>query len=56
MIEGFASARKQIHAAIRLDGDSAVSVQLDFLCGVQRYVALTLIGKPATRNFAESTT
>ena len=31
-------------------------VELDLLCGGERYVALTLIGEPATSNFAESTT
>jgi hypothetical protein len=45
--------RKQIHAAIRFDGDGAVAVEFDFFCGVGRYVALTLIGDLAKRNFAE---
>jgi len=48
--------RKQIHATIRFDCDSAVAVEFDFFCGARRYVALTLIGEPATYSFAESTT
>ncbi len=33
MVERFVPPRKQIHAAIRFDRDSAIAVEFDFLCG-----------------------
>jgi hypothetical protein len=36
-----------------LDPDGAVAVEFDFFCGDERYVALTVIGDLAKRNFAE---
>jgi hypothetical protein len=56
MVEQFVPPRKQIHAAIRLDCDSAITVEFDFFCGDERYVALTLISEPAASDFADSTT
>jgi hypothetical protein len=53
VVEGFSPSRKQAYAAIRFDGDSTVTIEFDFFCGVGRYVALTLIGDLAKRNFAE---
>jgi hypothetical protein len=42
VIEGFAPPRKQAHAAIRFDRDSAIAVEFDFLCGVRGYVAVRI--------------
>lgn len=40
VIEGFATPRKQVNAPIRFERDSAVAIELDFLCNIRRYVAL----------------
>jgi len=34
----------------------AIAIQLNFFCGDERYVALTLIGDLAKRNLQKSTT
>jgi hypothetical protein len=54
--ERLLSAREQKQDAARLRSFGAVAVQLDLFCGVRRYVALTLTGELAVRNFAESAT
>jgi hypothetical protein len=46
-------ASYQSLVAARLHSFGAVSIQLDLFCGDERYVALTLIGDLAKRNFAE---
>jgi hypothetical protein len=52
-IERFSRPRKKCHNIMRLDCDRSIAVELNFFCGVGRYVALTLIGDLAKRNFAE---
>jgi len=39
--------------AAGFDSNGAVAVELNFFCGDERYVALTLIGDLAKRNVAE---
>jgi len=38
---------------VAFDSDGAVSVEFDFFCGDERYVALSLVGDLAKRNFAQ---
>ena len=51
--ERFSVARIKRDAPIGLHCNRAISVELDFFCGDERYVVLTLIGDLAKRNFAE---
>jgi hypothetical protein len=51
-VEGIFRAGIEIYA-VGLDGNRPVTVDFDFFCGDERYVALTLIGDLAKRNFAE---
>jgi hypothetical protein len=55
-VERFPLPGIKIQFGFRVDCDSTVSIEFDFLCGGERYVALTLIGETATSNFAESAT
>ena len=52
-IQRFSSSRKQSHASSRLDRKGSITIKFDLFCGDERYVALTLIGDLAKRNFAE---
>ena len=64
VVEGFSDLRKslvevlvvprvQYGFATRPNANCTISVWLNFFCGDERYVALTLIGDLAKRNFAE---
>jgi hypothetical protein len=53
LIERLLATGEQPNLAIRFDGDSAVAIEFNFLCGDERYVALTLIGDVVKRNVAE---
>jgi len=55
-IQRFSSPREQRDTSSRLDREGSIPVKFNFFCGVERYVVLTLIGEPATCNFAESAT
>src|SRR5439155_19972001 len=44
-MEGFFPPREQRQTSSRLHRKGAISVELNFFCGVRRYVALILIGE-----------
>ena len=52
-VQRFSSPREQCDAGFRLDYKGPITVEFDLFCGVERYVALTLIGDLAKRTFAE---
>jgi hypothetical protein len=53
LIQGLLPAREKGYATSVHHSQRPVSIELDFFCGDERYVALTLIGDLAKRNFAE---
>ncbi|PYT59262.1 MAG: hypothetical protein DMG46_09835 [Acidobacteria bacterium] len=52
-VEKFASAREERDIVLGFDCDGTIAVAFNFFCGDESYVALTLIGDLAKRNFAE---
>jgi hypothetical protein len=53
LIERLLTTGEQVNFVIGLDRNRPISIKFDLFCGDERYVALTLIGDLAKRNFTE---